>query len=110
MTAAPLGAPSLHPNPAVGASALRSWRRRAHGGPQPHLVVAEILYVDRSRRPADPFCGSGAAELDVGAGEPIRPIDALYDIEGNDGIWSDGRLRCAPRRRVAAERPSSTEM
>lgn len=54
------------------------------------FIVAEILYVNRSSTPADPFCGSGASELDVGAGEPIRPIDALYDIAGNDGICSDG--------------------
>jgi len=59
-------------------------------GPNRTFVVAEILYVNRSSRPADPFCGSGGSELDVGAGEPIRTIDNLYDVEGNDGICSDG--------------------
>lgn len=59
-------------------------------GPNRTFLVAEVLYVNRSSRPADPFCGSGGSELDVGAGEPIRTISALYDVAGNDAICSDG--------------------
>lgn len=72
-------------------------------GPNRKFVVAEVVYVNRSRVPADPFCGSGSSELGIPAGESIRPVDNLYDIEGNGSIC-DGDEDGTPRGAAATNK------
>ena len=72
-------------------------------GPNRKFVVAEVVYVNRSRVPADPFCGSGSSELGIPAGESIRPVDDLYDIEGNGSIC-DGDEDGTPRGAAATNK------
>jgi hypothetical protein len=50
------------------------------------LVSAEVTFVNRSKEPADPFCGGNSAALYDGQGRLHETLKALYSIEGNDSI------------------------
>ena len=50
------------------------------------LIAAKVTYVNETKEPLDPFCGSGSAALVDQKGRSHETVDALYSIEGNDAV------------------------
>ena len=53
-------------------------------------LVADVRFENRTKAPADPFCGSGGAQLRTRDGRGHEIIGDLYKLEGNQVMCSGG--------------------
>jgi hypothetical protein len=62
------------------------------GSSRKRLIRADIVYVNRTKRATDVFCGGAASRLEDSAGHRIEPLDNYIDIRGNEELCGGNKV------------------